>query len=369
MELEIREDSVYVYEYGGVALSFDQVRRIQDGKLGRVTLARELDASLTPNQTARIIARIRDPETFFPGVLDKEPIPTIEGLKPEDFRPDPETVFKRSAEDYASTRRKMSARKQTRISFNSSGPVAIAWIADTHLGNKGSDVERAFREIRVVRDTPGMFPFFVGDLYDNFVIGSLKSINMGQRTTIEDQYALGQYYVSQVDDWLGFVSGNHEQWTLRVAGFDTIREIAPASALYDRDEIRFTLALGSHEWSCIARHKWQGSSIYNPFHPQTRGSKFSRPGHDVYVGAHTHPGGLAADHPAGDGRVISLIQCGTYKDDDDFARTMGFPETGRTTAVVTIFFPTGYHFSVANIDVAAYMMRELYKAPHPERTG
>lgn len=369
MDLDLREDGVFIPFYG-VSLSFDQVRRIQAGTLGRVNLARELDAGLTPNHTARIIGRIRDPETFFPGVADSEPTPKIEGLKPEDYRPDKDQVFRRAAEDYRSTRRKVLAKKENRVSFSSSGPVAVAWIADTHLGNKGSDVERAFREIKVVRDTPGMFPFFVGDLYDNFVIGSLKSINMGQRTTIEDQYALGQYYVEQAGDkWLGFLSGNHEQWTLRVAGYDTIREIAPGNALYDRDEIRFTLALGGHEWKCIARHKWQGSSIYNPFHPQTRGSKFSRPGHDVYVGAHTHPGGLAADHPAGDGRVISLIQCGTYKDDDDFARQMGFPETGRTTAVVTIFFPTGYHFSVANIDVAAYMMRELYRAPHPDRVS
>ena len=367
MNLEIRDGTVSVDEYD-VELSFDQVRRIQAGEIGRVKLARELEP-LTPNQTMRIISRIRDPEVFFPGIEDAPPEPIIDGVIPADYRPDPEQVFRRAAEDYASTRSKKQRKKQNRIAFNSSGPVAIAWVADTHLGNKGSDVARAFREIKVVDQTPGMFPFFVGDLYDNFIIGALKSVNMNQRTTIEDQYALGQYYIGQTDKWIGWTSGNHEQWSLRVAGYDTAREIAPANALYDTDEIRFTLGLGAHEWSCIARHKWQGSSIYNPFHPQTRGSKFSRPGHDVYVGAHTHPGGLAADHPAGDGRVISLIQCGTYKDDDSFAKRMGFPETGRTSMVVTIFFPTGYHFSVANIDVAAYMMRELYKAPHPERTG
>jgi hypothetical protein len=367
MVIEAREGGIHIPEYG-IYLSSDQIRRIQDRELGKRTLARELDNVITENQTARVIQMIREPEVFISATANDLPEPTIEGVTGDDFRPDPVEVYNRSVRDYASGSRKEAKRKLNRISFEGGGPIAICWVADTHLGNKGTDVARAFREIKVVRDTPGMFSFFVGDLYDNFIIGFLKAVNMGQRATIEDQYALGQYYLEQCrEKWLGYVSGNHEQWTLKVAGYDANRDIVPKNILYDTDEIAFELAVGEHRWKCIARHKWPGSSIYNPLHPQTRGSKFSRPGYDVYVGAHTHPGALAADHPAGDGRVISLIQCGTYKNRDSYARTIGFPETGRTTAVCTIFFPNGYHFSVANVDIAAHIMRDIYKVKEPTR--
>ena len=209
MVIEAREGGIHIPEYG-IYLSSDQIRRIQDRELGKRTLARELDNVITENQTARVIQMIREPEVFISATANDLPEPTIEGVTGDDFRPDPVEVYNRSVRDYASGSRKEAKRKLNRISFEGGGPIAICWVADTHLGNKGTDVARAFREIKVVRDTPGMFSFFVGDLYDNFIIGFLKAVNMGQRATIEDQYALGQYYLEQCrEKWLGYVSGNH----------------------------------------------------------------------------------------------------------------------------------------------------------------
>lgn len=377
---EVRGESVYCRAYD-VSLPFELVDRILSRKVGRTKVARELGGVVTSNQAAYILSWLRDPNIFEPLYSKKErsessrtadrppaaPEPRIDGVRAEDHRPDPEKLFKRAAEDYASKRAKRARARDNRIAFSGEHPVAIAWIADTHIGNSGTDIERAFREIGIVRDTPGMFAFFVGDLIDNFVIGVLKSVNLGQRATIEDQWILGQYYLRQApESWLGYVSGNHEQWSLRVAGYDTNREIVPRHCLYDTDEIDFTVELNGHETKVIARHRWPGNSIYNPLHPQTRGSKFSRPGRDIYVGAHTHPGALAADHPAGDGRVIGLVQCGTYKDNDSFARTIGFPETGHTTAAATIFYPDGRHESFKSLDTVRDILENTYGSPRPE---
>lgn len=364
---EIRDEGVFSHDYD-ITLSRDLVAKIIAGDIGRVRVARKYEGKLTPNQAMRLISMLRDPEIFtLPDRrIPDPPKPVITGPRPEDARPDPDKLLSRAVEDYAARRKRKTSNKEASIDFSGDKPVGIAWIADTHIGNKGTDVERAFREIRVVRDTPGMFSFFCGDLIDNFIIGVLSQVNLTQRATIEDQWALGQHYLRQApDSWLGYVSGNHEQWSLRVAGYDTNREIVPAHCLYDTDELDFTVRLAGHEWKCIVRHKWPGNSIYNPLHPQTRGSKFARPGRDVYVGAHTHPGGLAADHPAGDGRIIHLVQCGTYKDDDSYARRGGFPITGKTTAVVSVFYPNGNVESFANLDAAADMLNNVYGTPKP----
>ena len=67
------------------------------------------------------------------------------------------------------------------------------------------------------------------------------------------------------DKLIAVVSGNHDNWTFSMSGIDIVKRLLKKTkVLYDRDEIRTIISVGNQEWEFCIRHKWLGSSIYNP---------------------------------------------------------------------------------------------------------
>lgn len=283
------------------------------------------------------------------------PHPNVDGVAACE-PPDEDEVYERALAEWRKTRELIRRRSSQHLRFES-GPVCVVWLADLHLGGAGIDYPRVFEEAQIVADTPGMWAATVGDLVDQFILGRMAQERMETRLSIPDEWVLLRRYLRILGPKLLIcVRGNHDGWIKALSGVDYFRdvvaEIAP-DVLYNASDCRFRLEVGAHAWRVRVRHKWRGSSIYNPSHGIERAAKWDQ-NFDVGVGAHTHRGGFARGFSAG-GRDCMAVMCGTYKRHDNYAEAQGFHAARRTTGVATIFHQ-GQVMGVEYLPLAAEIM-------------
>ena len=287
----------------------------------------------------------------------------IEGVTADDYLPDEEDVYQRACVEYEKVRALYERKAHQHIDFDS-GPIAIVEVADLHAGDIGVDYERAFAEAEIIRETPGMYVITVGDMVNNFIIGTLSQARSGTRLSIPDEWALLRRYLKIIaPKWLLSVGGNHDQWTTMLTGVDYFADIVgqiKSRVIYDSDDVVFTLNVGDWSIPCRARHKWRGNSIYNVTHAIERAAKFD---HDFLIGfgAHTHTGGYTRDINIS-GEDGKALQAGTYKRIDGYMKRMGFAKPNPSTAVAIVIEPeyrslTGYN----NLDACANHMNYVYE--------
>jgi hypothetical protein len=285
--------------------------------------------------------------------------PEVEGVAALTV-PDEDEVYRRAVEEWEQTKEHLAQRERQRLHFDS-GPICLVWIADLHLGGKGIDYPRVFEEAEIIAETPGMWAGTVGDLVDQFILEQMRSERLEARLTIPDEWVLLKRYLKALGPRLKVaVRGNHDAWVHKLSGVDYFREVLTSvapSVLYDEDDCRFRLEVGDAAWRVRVRHKWKGSSIYNPSHGIERAAKWDQD-FDLGVGAHTHEGGFARGFSAG-GRDCMAVMCGSYKVHDRYARSRGFPKPRRTTAVSVIFWD-GRMVGVEYLPLAARIMRQFY---------
>jgi len=83
------------------------------------------------------------------------------------------------------------------------------------------------------------------------------------------------------------------------------------------------------------RHKWRGSSIYNPSHGIERAFKWDQD-FEIGVGGHTHASGVVRSFNAA-GSTGWAAMVGSYKRVDEFARRGGFAKANGSAAVALLF--------------------------------
>jgi hypothetical protein len=272
-------------------------------------------------------------------------------------------VYRRAAAEWERTRELVEAQCTQRLLF-SHGPVAMAWMADLHLGGSGVDYPRLFAEARAIVETPGMFIGTVGDVVDSWIVGRLQRMRFGTRLSIPDEWALVRKFLRLIAPKLRVaVSGNHDDWTILLAGVDYFADVlrqVDANCIYGQSEARLTVQVGAAEWPGRIRHKWRGSSIYNPTHGIERAAKWDQD-FAWAVGAHTHQGGVVRSfNHAGVSGMAAM--CGSYKRVDGYAIAEGFPRPNVSTAVVLVFDDetdsiTGFD----NLEMAMAFMSTMYQ--------
>lgn len=275
--------------------------------------------------------------------------PRIVGVGPADYLPDDDEVYERALTQWSRTERLQARQQSQEIGFDD-GPVCLVFVADLHLGNRGTNYVRIFDDAALIREIPDAWVILLGDLVDNFIVQKLLSVRMDVTFSIDDEWALARRYLSLVGPRLvASVGGNHEGWTIAMSGIDYFREVLTGindHCLYSPDDCLATIRVGDHRWIMRARHRWLGHSIYNPTHGIERAAKFDCP-FDLGIGAHTHIGGLTRQFVSA-GRTALAVLCGTYKVADRFAQRQGFPRTSESAAVAVIIDPetgtmTGYN--------------------------
>ncbi len=289
--------------------------------------------------------------------LQPPPPPEITGVLAGE-RPDIAAIRRKAEAEYE-VRRAEHRRKQRQLIRIAYGPALIAFVADTHLGNPGTDTARVFAEQALINATPNAHTVLMGDVCDNFVIGKLVAQNMTHGVTITEEWELFLHYLAGWTNLRAVVGGNHDAWTPRLIGLDVHRRLLDGSVLYDTDDMRVTVEVGGHPVKFRLRHKWRGFSQYNVTHGQEKSIAFDDPDPDVVVGGHTHRGALARELVHAGRRKIA-IQLGSYKALDDYAVVEGFPMRDASTAAAVLIMADGSVLATGSLAAACAFMRAAY---------
>jgi predicted phosphodiesterase len=254
---------------------------------------------------------------------------------------------------FDATLEKEKRRNAQRIEFPAK-PIALVLLSDLHIGNSTTDYRQLRKDAELINKTDGMHAIFHGDGIDNWIVPKLQQLQRGQAVNFEHELMLFESWLTIISDKLvAVVSGNHDNWTFSMSGIDIVkRMLKKTKVLYDRDEIRTVISIGNQEWEFCIRHKWLGSSIYNPTHGIERYSRMGA-SFDIGIGGHTHIASLSREFVSNDNRQCMAIITGTYKRYDGFARQLGLPKCPHNGSGAIILQPTGNALWIRNLDDAA----------------
>jgi hypothetical protein len=279
--------------------------------------------------------------------------PRVRGITAGGNRFDTTEIVDRAAREFARAARYYKLAQAQTIEF-SRGPVALVFASDLHLGSTGTDMRRALAEAKIICATPGMWLVLAGDLLDNFVAQKLMHARHNSRVAIEEEWELVRHYLEIVAPrLLVSVAGNHERFTYILSGIDFFKQIlervAP-KAIYDSDDVLFTLRVGKAHFPIRVRHDWQGKSFWNITHQIERAAKVEQ-NFVCGVGGHTHASGVARQFNLA-GRTAMAVLCGSYKAFDLYARQRGFPRANESTAVTVLFYESGAMVGINSLNEA-----------------
>lgn len=317
---------------------------------------------INANTLACRVKRYRNRVGIDPDETPPAPDPMIDGETADYREADPAEVWAELERKSLARARRKREQPPRRLAFEH-GPVSLVFLGDLHIGGSGVDYALAREHAEIIADTPGMYAVVMGDMLDNFVHAWCVSIRKQTTTSIPQEWAAVRYWLGLIAPKLvAVVDGNHDQWTTSLAGIDYFREVVAAArpgALYAQDDMHVSLSVGAATWPMRLRHKWMGSSIYNPTHAQERAQKWDQD-FLIGVGAHTHTGAFARSFNAG-GREGWAIQVGTYKVEDDYPRRMGFPINNGRKPVILTLYEDGASMATTDIRRAAEMLRLYYE--------
>jgi hypothetical protein len=306
-----------------------------------------------------LVYNLIDEKPGKPGPKTKPPAPTVEGAGPNPEW-DIEEIKHSAMRRYDAKEARAIKKVNQHIRF-ASGPVAIFFVGDQHIGNAGSNVRRMYEERDLICATPGAYVWQMGDVIDNMIVGKLMAENFKESAPIMEQWVLAKDYFDGFGDRLvAYCGGNHEAWAQKLSGIDYRRDICPDGVLYDGDTIKATIHVGEHRYRVWSRHKWNGSSPYNPTHGNEKAAKFDDPDFDIYVGAHVHKGAMARDFIHAAQRKMAILT-GTYKFFDEYATEKGFPRHDCSTSVGLVLHEDGSFFAATDIKAIYHYMSACYQ--------
>jgi predicted phosphodiesterase len=328
-----------------------QVRIPQDNK--RISLGNF--------NTAEEAASARD--EFLKINITKEKIsdkPRIYGILPQE-NVNINSIWDLAEISFSNTLEREKIRSAQRIEF-SDKPIAIALLSDLHIGNATTDYKQLRYDADLIKKTDGMYAIFHGDGIDNWIIPKLAQLQRGQAVNFEQELLLFESWLEiLLEKLIVVVSGNHDNWTHSLAGIDIVKKMLKTTkVLYDRDEVRTVIKVGQNEWTFCIRHKWLGSSIYNPTHGIERYSRMGA-SFDVGIGGHTHIASLSREFVGNDNRQCMAIITGTYKKYDGFARQLGLPQCAHNGSGAIILQTNGKMMWIRDLQEASEYITYLRK--------
>jgi len=229
-----------------------------------------------------------------------------------------------------------TARKLIRVSITTQGPIGITHFGDPHIDDDGCDIVALERDMKVTKETEGLFAANLGDLQNNW-IGRLARLWANQSTSSNQAWKLVEWMVTYVD-WLYIVAGNHDAWS---GSGDPVKWMMRLqSGVYEAHGARLDLQFPNRKHVRInARHDFHGHSMWNPVHGPMKAVQGGWRDHILTAG-HKHTsfiGGPLKDPSSG---LLSwAVRCAGYKVHDDYAAQEGLPDQNAFPACVTIIDP------------------------------
>lgn len=168
-------------------------------------------------------------------------------------------------------------------------PFKLYPIGDIHYGHPSCDLEKLERFISWIERQENAYILLTGDMIENGTRHSLGRAVYEQLVNPEEQVeGIVQLFAPVWDRVLGVLSGNHEERTTNLSGFDPARAIAHRlRATYFPTTAYLDIWVGEHKMEVFATHGYGSAKFphtrlknimdYNRFIPA-----------DVYVTGHFH---------------------------------------------------------------------------------
>ena len=203
------------------------------------------------------------------------------------------------------------ARKLIKVVVPISGPIGIVHFGDPHVDDDGTDWAALERDIKLVRETEGLFASNIGDTTNNWV-GRLGRLYGQQATSAKQAWILAEWFIKSLSGyWLYMIGGNHDAWS---GEGDPLHFIASQTqALYEPSEARIGLQFPNGKELVInARHDFAGGSMWNPTHGPMKAAQLGVRD-DIVICGHKHKSGYSPLKDPESGKVMHCLQVASYK--------------------------------------------------------
>jgi hypothetical protein len=231
------------------------------------------------------------------------------------------------------------ALSEASITIETDRPVGIVFMSDFHLGNKGVDTKALREDVELIRSCDRLRVYVGGDGVDNFIIPALNHAHRdASLVTIDMQFLLFKSIISRLlPNLLAVGTGNHDAWTKRMAGIDSLLyALRDVPVLHTGEEAYLNLTVGQQTYTIFRKHRpaassrvYQGAGVLYQF-------RFGDRPFDVGVTEHLHVPHISTFF--GHGQMRYALCTGTYKVEDDYAKEFGYRHGGVGTPVV-VFSP------------------------------
>jgi len=218
--------------------------------------------------------------------------------------------------------RTSSSQDEATVKIDTDKKIAILFSADWHTGSVAVDYAELESNLETILNNKRVYMVTVGDLIDNFrVFRSLQPI-LSQIASPKEQKAILESILTDLfsaGKWIAACYGNHDiERDENLYGESTVKELLSKNLIYFNGKGTLNLIVGEQKYKIRMAHRFQGSSIYNPNHPQNRELKWYAPDADVIVSAHFHQPACQNFYEFNQPKC--LIQTGTFQTDDGFAK-------------------------------------------------
>lgn len=279
-----------------------------------------------------------DPSREKPKVIERQPAPfTLDGL-PEDGEPDAEDLIAMLSARHAKRKALDDAMKLRQVHVHMPGPIGLAFFGDPHVDDPGCAWGDLERDVRICRETEGLFAINLGDTTNNWV-GRLMGLYANQEVTSKQALKLIEWVLTSLP-WLMTVGGNHDTWNTQKGDVaEVIHRLQKLPGMYENvgARLQINLPTGQHVRVNV-RHDFPGGSQFNPAHALVRETLFGFRDHILACGHRHHAGYIPVFHndPV---RLCHGFRVGTYKDMDSYAKEKGFHDGNWARSMAAVINP------------------------------
>jgi len=221
----------------------------------------------------------------------------------------------------------------------------IVFMSDTHLGSKFCDRKTLREHIERIAKTKRVFVIFVGDMIDWGPTGP-QSLLADQAINFDTQRDLALKMADEIGHKvLAITSGCHSHF---IAGGKMIEEEFAEHTLtknFLHDGGILNLTVGEITYRIFMSHKLMGGSKMNPQRGLLRLNEFDL---DFDIGIEAHKHCANSNQSLRRQKIITTINCGTYKFLDSYGNKKGF--IGQPITIPGIYLDANERIMIPNID-------------------
>jgi predicted phosphodiesterase len=218
---------------------------------------------------------------------------------------------------------------------------AITFVSDQHIApGSPCDFKRMREDAELIAKTRDLYAILGGDGCDNHVkhLGAI----IAARSRPSDQFLLYEHYLKTLKDRILCVtSGNHDLWTLQIAGQDMVSWLCKANKIaYAPNEARIVARIGKQEYKIAVRHQFRMNSSFNQSHSVKQWLRLGDEDFDVGCVGHHHE--ACVEQTIYRGKVVWVCRPGAYQVTSSFSQTYGW-NMSIPTCPTFLLFPDRRH--------------------------